>query len=330
MSPPSTRAGSAAVPLLLRPAAALRRRVAETPPRYLLGVPGGLVAYLLAMRIATGDNRPEQFIISGLMVFLATWSDGTRRFLAGTLPFFLFGIVYDLTHITEPLFRHLHIHISEPYLFDRTFFGIQTPEGTLTPNEFFARHHWPVVDFFTGLAYIIFVYWAIGFGMYLALFRRDEAGRRLLARFAWTFLLMNVVGFATYYVYPAAPPWYVAAHGLGPPDFSVRSSPAGATRFDAITGIPYFSEFYGRSADVFGAIPSLHVTYPLLTFLYGRELRKRWLDVASFGLFLLVSFAAVYLDHHYVLDVMLGVLYAVVAWRVDLALQWWWRRRATG
>jgi len=161
----------------------------------------------------------------------------------------------------------------------------------------------------------------MGFAAYLALFRRDEAGRRLLARFGWTFLFMNLAGFVTYYIYPAAPPWYVADYGLGPANMAARSSAAGAARWDALTGIPYFQEFYGRSADVFGAIPSLHVSYPLLTFLHGRELRKRWLDVASFGLFLLVSFAAVYLNHHYVLDVLLGVLYTLVAWGIDAALE---------
>ena len=135
---------------------------------------------------------------------------------------------------------------------------------------------------------------------------------------------MNLVGFATYYVYPAAPPWYVADYGLGPANMAARSSPAGAARWDALTGIHYFQGFYGRSADVFGAIPSLHVSYPLLTFLHGRELRKRWLDAASFTLFALVAFAAVYLNHHYVLDVLLGVLYTLVAWRVDVWLQ---RRR---
>ncbi|OFX19000.1 MAG: hypothetical protein A2V77_12570 [Anaeromyxobacter sp. RBG_16_69_14] len=194
----------------------------------------------------------------------------------------------------------------------------------LTPNEYFARHHWAAVDFVTGFAYIIFIYWPIGLAAYLALFRRDEAGRRLLARFGWTFLIMNVVGFATYYVYPAAPPWYAADYGFGPADMSARSSAAGAARWDALTGIPYFAGFYGRSADVFGAIPSLHPTYPLLAFLYGRELSKRWLDAASFGLFALVSFAAIYLNHHYILDVLLGVLYTMVAWGIDVALE---RRR---
>ncbi len=319
-------APASTVPLLLRPAAAVAQRVRETPPRFLLGALAGLVAYLGAMRLATGVNRPEQVALCSAMVVLAVWSDGTRRFFTGMLPFLLFGIVYDLTHITQPLFRYLNVHVDEPYWFDKTFFGIPTRDGVLTPNEFFVRHHWPAVDFFTGTAYIVFVYWAIGFAAYLTIFRRDEAGRRLLARFGWTFLFMNIAGFATYYVYPAAPPWYVTDYGLGPANMAARSSPAGAARWDALTGIPYFAGFYGRSADVFGAIPSLHVSYPLLTFFHGLELKKRWLDVASLGLFLLVSFAAVYLNHHYVLDVLLGVLYTLVAWAIDVAMER--RRRA--
>ena len=72
---------------------------------------------------------------------------------------------------------------------------------------------------------------------------------------------------------------------------------------------------------MFGAIPSLHVSYPLLAYLFGLELRKRWFSAASFALFALVSFAAVYLNHHYVLDVLLGVLYTVVAWGIDRLIQ---------
>jgi inositol phosphorylceramide synthase catalytic subunit len=318
----------------LAPAAPPRRRslaerVRSTPRRYLLRVVAGFAAYLVAMHFSPSGNHPDQFLLTGAMLVLVVWSEATRRFFHGMLPFLLFGIVYDLTHITQPLVRHLHIHVDEPYRFDKFFFGIPTADGRLTPNEFFARHNWRIVDFFTGTSYIVFVYWAIGFAAYLALFRRnDERARRLLTRFGWTFLLMNIAGFVTYYVYPAAPPWYVQDYGLGPANLAARSSVAGAGRWDALMGIPYFASFYGRSADVFGAIPSLHVSYPLLTFLFGLELRKRWLDVASFSLFALVSFAAVYLNHHYVLDVLLGVLYTVVAWQIDLALER--RRRARG
>jgi hypothetical protein len=320
MTPTPPAVPASGLTRLLHPAAAVLERVRRTPRGFLLGTLGGGLAYLLTMRLATGANRGEQFIFCGLMWGLAIWSDGTRRFFLGLLPFLLFGVVYDLMHITEPLVRYLHVHVEEPYRFDQRFFSISAGGKSLTPNEFFAIHHWPVADFFTGLSYIVFVYWAIGFAAYLALFRRDEEGRRLLRRFGWTFLCLNLAGFVTYYIYPAAPPWYVADHGFVV-DFATRSSAAGATRWDALTGIPYFAGFYGRSADVFGAIPSLHVSYPLLTYLFGRELKRRWFNVATFGLFLLVSFAAVYLNHHYVLDVLLGVLYTLTAWGVERLLR---------
>jgi inositol phosphorylceramide synthase catalytic subunit len=318
--PPPPTAGGARPAPLRRPSVA--ERVRATPRTYLWRVVAGFGGYLVAMHFSPSGSRPEQFAVAGAALLLVVWSEGTRRFFHGMLPFLMFGMIYDLTHITQPLVRYLHIHVEEPYRFDKRFFAIATADGLVTPNEYFAKHHWAIADLFTGVSYIVFVYWAIGFAAYLALFRRgDERAQRLLARFGWTFLLMNLAGFVTYYVYPAAPPWYVQDYGLGPANLDAPSSVAGAGRFDELVGIPYFASFYGRSADVFGAIPSLHVSYPLLTFLFGLELRKPWLDVASFGLFSLVSFAAVYLNHHYVLDVLLGVLYTVVAWRVNLALE---------
>jgi membrane-associated phospholipid phosphatase len=127
---------------------------------------------------------------------------------------------------------------------------------------------------------------------------------------------MNLAGFVTYYVYPAAPPWYVAQYGLGPANFAVQASPAAAIRWDDLVGVHYFASFYGRSADVFGAIPSLHVAQPLLVFLFARRLRSPMVSWTS-GLYaLLVAFSAIYLQHHYLLDVLIGAAYAVVAYWV--------------
>jgi predicted RND superfamily exporter protein len=286
------------------------RRLGKTPRPMLYTTLGGLGAYL-AIAGATFGIRVEQVIVCGVMVVLCVWSDRSRQVFSGLLPFVVFGVIYDLSRLAKPLLRHLTIHVQEPYNFDRIVFGINGAVGRMTPNELFARHHWPAVDFVTGLSYITYIYWALGFAIYLLMFRRDDFGRRLLARLGWTFAAVNVIGFATYYIYPAAPPWYVAEHGLGPADLSVAASPAAAARWDAMTGIPYFAAFYGRAADVFGAIPSLHVAYPLLVFIYGRALRKPALDAANFGMYLLVCFAAVYLQHHYVLDVAVGTAYAL-------------------
>jgi hypothetical protein len=133
----------------LRLARSVGQRLRDTPRALLFGALGGMGAYLFAMHLSTG-NRPEQFWALGVVLLLIVWSDKTRRFFWGILPFVLFGIIYDLTHITEPLVRYLHVHVAEPYAFDKFFFGIRSGDTVLTPNEFFAIHHWPLVDLFAG------------------------------------------------------------------------------------------------------------------------------------------------------------------------------------
>ena len=295
----------------------LVERWKRAPKLYLFGPMFLLVPYLAAMGLTVG-NRPEQFGIAALVLGLCFWSDATRALFKNLFAFLVFGLVYDLTHLTEPLVRYLHVHIAEPYDFDKLHFGIATATGVLTPNEYFDLHHWAWVDFVTGTAYIIFIYWSLAFAVYLALFRREPELKAVLRRFGWVFCAVNIVGFATYYLYPAAPPWYAAHYGFGVPDFAhITPSPAAAIRWDQLTGLHYFSGFYGRSADVFGASPSLHVAYPMLVFVYGRRVGNLALDVANFLFYLLVCFAAVYLQHHYVLDVLIGTGYALVGVGVE-------------
>jgi len=132
----------------------------------------------------------------------------------------------------------------------------------------------------------------------------------------WAFFWVNVIGYSTYYWYPAAPPWYVAEHGFGPANLTTPANAAGCVRFDQLLGTQFFSQWYGRSADVFGAIPSLHVAYPFQAVYYSFKFGRAKVFAALF--FLIMCFSAVYLNHHYVLDVLLGVVYAiVVTWVVD-------------
>jgi membrane-associated phospholipid phosphatase len=75
------------------------------------------------------------------------------------------------------------------------------------------------------------------------------------------------------------------------------------------------------------AFPSLHVAYPLVAAMVAfRVPELRWARLPTAGFFLLICFSAVYLQHHYVVDVVLGILYAVVALE---AVQWLERRAAT-
>jgi membrane-associated phospholipid phosphatase len=132
-------------------------------------------------------------------------------------------------------------------------------------------------------------------------------------RFTWIFFLMNVLAFITYHVLPAAPPWYYHAHGCEISMTALPSAGPRLTHVDEYLGIHYFRGMYERSSDLYGALPSLHVAYPLLIAIEGWRSFGWPARVASILFAALMAFSAVYLDHHWVIDVILGVIYCLSA-----------------
>ena len=107
-------------------------------------------------------------------------------------------------------------------------------------------------------------------------------------------------------------------------DLSTHASEAShLANVDRLLGVPYFQSFYGRSADVFGAVPSLHVAYPLLIVIEGWVLFGPVRRSLALLFTASMAFAAVYLDHHYVIDVIWGMAYAV---SIDLAFRFLFAR----
>ena len=81
---------------------------------------------------------------------------------------------------------------------------------------------------------------------------------------------------------------------------------------DDILGTSVFKKGYSKSPVVFGAFPSMHCGWPfLLTLYYTGEYQK-----LSWGYSLLLAWAAMYLKHHYLTDVIAGWCYAFLAMRI--------------
>jgi membrane-associated phospholipid phosphatase len=125
------------------------------------------------------------------------------------------------------------------------------------------------------------------------------------------FLFTNILGFILYYSYTAAPPWYVELYGFEK-DFSITSSEAGLANFDALFGIKFFHELYTRNSNVFAAVPSLHAAYPIISFYFAWKKRMKIASILFAAIVIGIWFSAIYTRHHYIIDVILGVLCSIV------------------
>lgn len=260
--------------------------------------------YIAAISILGGLRADHVYI--GMLCLLDSYNNRTRQFLKYFFPFILTGAVFDSMRYFYWQGVSGHIHVAEPYFRDKAWFGI----GGLTPNEFWDQHISTGLDLACGFAYMVFVaeYLCAAF----VLFFIEQF--KLLRIFGWCFFTANIMGFITYFIYPAAPPWYVSQYGLGPARLDVHPSAAAAHRFDEILGTHFFDQIYGRGIDVFGAYPSLHVAYPFLVIWITFQLPiLKWIRPLAIGFYLLMCFSAVYLQHHYVVDILLGTLYAAVS-----------------
>lgn len=281
--------------------------------------PAGFVALYLPALFLLGSIRIDHFGACALLLALCYGGRSTQPALRFMLPLFWTGVVYDSQRFYSDYIRG-PVHVAEPYDFDKFFFGINSAEGILTPNEYWQKHtHW-FLDLITGLAYLIFIaVYALCAGWFT--FGVMKRGKRDF-RAMWAFFFLNVIGYSTYYWYAAAPPWYVALYGLGPANMNAQANPAGCLRFDELLGTHFFTGMYGRSADVFGAIPSLHIAYPLQAVYYAFRLRS--LRGFTVFFYVLMCFSAVYLNHHYVLDILWGSVYAIA---VTIGVDVWYARK---
>jgi hypothetical protein len=200
------------------------------------------------------------------------------------------------------------VHICDLRALDMRFFSTTVDGQETTYHDWLQAHATPVLDWICAFPYGTFILASFGFAGYL--YVRDFAR---MQRFTWAFLAMNIAAYVTYHLYPAAPPWYYHAHGCIADLGAHASEGPNLARVDSWLGFAYFGGMYGRSSDVFGAVPSLHVAYPLLIMLEGWAVFAKPLRAATIVYFATMCFAAVYLDHHWVVDVIIGLAYGSAA-----------------
>jgi hypothetical protein len=263
--------------------------------------------------------RWDHVALAVFATVLAASGARSRRVLQGLLPMGLVALFYDGMRLFKNAgLTSANVHICDLRAAEARFFGVSVDGVRGTVHDWLQRHATLGLDVFAAVAYGSFLLVVLLYAVSL-LVRDFAAGQR----FMWGFFLLNMVGFATYHIYPAAPPWYYHAHGCVADLAAKASAGPNLTRVDALLGVSYFGGLYGRSSDVFGAVPSLHVAYPLLMVLEGWPKHRTTGRGLLVAFYLWMCFSAVYLDHHWIIDVLLGSAYAaLIALLMRMAVRW--------
>lgn len=191
--------------------------------------------------------------------------------------------------------------------------------GSLRPERFIFRGHLPTValqhhldhgrigEFFDDATTIVyFCHFPVTLGVGMLLWLTE---RRAYLRYVVAMVVMCLVAFTFFVLYPTAPPWWAADHG----------AIQGMRRIFEVTLPSTLSPYYQKlDPNPVAAVPSLHAAMPFLGFLALRSVSRRagW---AMLAWCLAVWFSVVYLGEHYAVDVVTGVALATSAWIVTSA-----------
>ncbi len=273
-------------------------------------------AIYLVMILCFIGWREDHLVMILLVVGLLVAHKVTYKIVITLSAFAFFWISYDFLRI-YPNYMLSPVHIFEPYNLELRLFGILDAGKLVVPCEWFITRTSDVLSIIAGASYLMWMPAPMSYALYLLVKKPDA-----VIDFTYGFLLTNLIGFVIYYSYPAAPPWYYINFGGGT-DFTIPGSEGLLSEFDRLVGVPIFNGIYAKNANVFAAIPSLHSSYPVIGFLSAfRYRQKYWMYF--FGILALGTwFAAVYSQHHYIIDVILGVLCAVIAFGVIKKLDHW-------
>ncbi len=262
------------------------------------------IAYMLLSYLLIPFKTDQLFLIAifNICFFL---SPVARKFIIGFSIFMVYWILFDYMK-AFPNYSFNSVHIQDLYNAEKTIFGSLRNGVILTPNEYWLQNGSTQLDILSGIFYLCWIPVPLSFASFLFF-----KNKNLFLHFALTFVLVNMIGFVIYYLYPAAPPWYYQLNGN---HFiaGTLGNTAGLYKFDDYFNAGIFQSIYEKSSNVFAAMPSLHSSYPVIVCYYGFKQKAGWMMNLVFGIVAVgIWFAAIYTSHHYVLDVLAGIASAL-------------------
>jgi membrane-associated phospholipid phosphatase len=265
------------------------------------------------MGLPAGRDWLLLWLIGALLLASVGQARGPGRLLLDFLPLALVLLAYDFLKgrtygITGHVYTFPQIRV------DEWLFGGTVPTVTLQ-HWFYTPGSPHLLDYLTTLTYLSYFFVPLVIAALLWKFRHDWFGR-----YALVLVLLAAMALITYVVFPATPPWLAGRQHDIPHVSRVIKGLAGDLHIKMGRAVGSKSTLINPIA----AVPSLHfaVTSAISIFFWTRTKRWRWVLVAYP---IMMGFSLVYLGEHYVADLIVGGIYAVLASFAAAAIVERWR-----
>lgn len=259
----------------------------------------GAVLYLLVFIRTPSFPTPDKLLVILVLVGMAMGQ--AREVLKRFVPFVVLLLVYESFRGLVPGLNDRVNFMFMPAADEFIFLG-QLPTAVLQSWWWHGQVMW--YDFMFYGAYTL--HFVLPFALAIAVWK-------LRVREYWNvvtaFILVSFMGFLTFLAFPAAPPWMASDLNLIEPITRVSS------HVWAAFGIHDFPSVYNKiSPNPVAAMPSLHAAYSFLfAFIITKLFKTKWRWLAWVYPALIWT-GTTYMGEHYVIDIVVGVGYALFAY----------------
>ena len=266
-----------------------------------------LSAYMWLEGIPVGRERLLIWIVLGLLALSTTnllgWARGV---VFEWLPFALALAVYDLLRGRADglLFSTWYRPQLEA---DAFLFGGTVPTVWLQEQLWHGAAEVRWYDYAAWAVYVSYFVATYALAGLLWFVARDR-----FRHYVGCVALLAGMAFVTFALFPAAPPWLASREGVLDETTRLIGPISGAVPFFSFS----FEGLYERGseyANPVAAVPSLHAAYTLLFALFLWPLAPRWARPLLAAYPVAMAFALVYTAEHYLVDILLGWAYTLVA-----------------
>lgn len=237
---------------------------------------------------------PSMEILFALCLLIFIWRSKDRKLLVALLPFCILILTFQSLRGFADNLSPSRIHITDLIAWEKLLFNGWIPAYVIQKYiPTLPGYH--LISGLCNLLYIIHFVTPVLVAIFL--WYKNNKGY-------WYFVggitVITYVAFIVYYLFPAAPPWWATQYGY------LLDQPVYLTSF-----FYYPALITNTGPNPVAAMPSLHMAYP--TFI-ALMVNYYWPKKATifYLLPIMVGFSTLLLGHHYIIDLIAGVVLSVV------------------